>query len=453
MNRVSRVPVIIRGKVKEIATVQHPAKLLAFIPPLCLLAISTVHAGEPTPSPTVSPKQMAAVVEQAHDVLWTKFIGTEDLIHDYVGELPTPDDCQQGRPNAIGWWSPIENGPMFTGTYLVAMCERARRSEAEADREDARRLAKGLLTCASVSDVPGFIARGMGTDGKCHYPMGSQDQTHPWFYGLHAYAMSNIPDEKERKIVVAKMKEVADALHDADWKCPCDGAFKGQSRGDFKLFRHHGAVMYLSILRAMYDVTQDPVWLERYHRAMNERCPKTGKTRLEICAAGYPYDHDQIPNIDRALLWIYVSSQGALARLADSETDESTRSQFQAGLVINARGALAVIDAYKKFDNNDTKDFGHARWREGYPDWFPQKTQRDAEKMASKGDRKLLGQRKGYEASRMRHPLAAAAIIAQAGYRDGFDEVRRAICHYDYNKLNMAELFFAECAYYAMPPD
>jgi len=402
-------------------------------------------------TPSVSSDELAQAVGQAHEVLWSKFVGDDGLIHDFVGEIPTPKDCEEGRPNAIGWWSPIENGPMFTGSYLVAMCERARRSGAAADRDKARHLAKGLLKCASVSDVPGFIARGMGTDGKCHYPMGSQDQTHPWFYGMHAYAMSDIPDGEERKVVVAKMTEVAEALEAAGWKCPCDGAFKGQSRGDFTMFRNHGVVMYLYILRAMYDVTSERVWLDRYRERMKERCKKTGKSRLEICAEGYPYDHDQIKNIDRGLLWIYVSSQGALAKLADMETDEDIRRQFRAGLTINAQGALAVIDTYKSFDNDDTKVFGNAQWREGYHDWFPQKTQADAEKMASRGDRKVLGQRKWYEASRMRNPLAAAALIAFAGYEEGFNSARRAICHYDYAKLNMAEFFFAECAYYALP--
>ena len=399
----------------------------------------------------VPPNQVAGAVEKAHAVLWNKFVGEDGLIHDYVGELPGPADCELGRPNAIGWWSPIENGPMFTGTYLAAICERARRSEASTDREKARRLAKGLLACASVSDVPGFIARGMGTDGKCHYPMGSQDQTHPWFYGLHAYATSGIPNAEERKVVVDKIIEVAEALEAVNWKCPCDGAFKGQFRGNFKMFRHHGAVMYLFILRATHDVSGDRVWLKRYQKAMRERSEKSGKTRLEICAEGYPHDRAQIKNIDRGLLWIYVSSQGGLARLADWETDEDIRAQYRAGLAVNARGAFAVIDTYKTFENDDSKVFGHARWREGYPGWFPQKTQAEAERMASTGDRKILGRRKGYEVRRMRNPLAAAALIALAGYQDGFEAVRRAICHYDYAKLNMAEFFFAECAYYALP--
>lgn len=424
---------------------------------LLLLTAGTARAGEParlesrTPGWLVSPEQLADAVESAHAAMWSKFVGEDGLIRDYVGETPTPEDCALGKPNAIGWWSPIENGPMFTGSYLAAICERARRSGAATDREQARRLANGLLACASVSDVPSFIARGMGTDGKCHYPLGSQDQTHPWFYGLHAYASSGIPDAAARKIVVDKMKEVADALEAVHWRCPCDGAFRGQFRGDFKMFRHHGAAMYLFILRAMHDVTGDRAWLERYQTAMNERSKKSGKTRLAICAEGFPHDRDQIQNIDRGLLWIYVSSQGGLTRLADWETDQNARAQYREGLAVNARGALAVIDAYKTFDNSDTKVFGHARWREGYPGWSPQKTQADAERVASIGNRRLLGERKSYEAGRMRNPLAAAALIAMAGYADGFESVRRAICHYDYAKLNMAELFFAECAYYALP--
>ena len=186
---------------------------------LLLLVAGMTCAGETaqldTGAPSaalVSPHRVAGAVEKAHAVLWSEFIGKDGLIHDYVAELPRPADCRLGRPNAIGWWSPIENGPMFTGSYLVAICERARRSGASTDREKARLLAKGLLACASISDVPGFIARGMGTDGKCHYPMGSQDQTHPWFYGLHAYATSDIPNTEERKVVVDKMKQVAEAL-------------------------------------------------------------------------------------------------------------------------------------------------------------------------------------------------------------------------------------------------
>jgi hypothetical protein len=398
-----------------------------------------------------SPADAPRAVEAAHEALWKKFVGPEGVIRDYVGELPTPEDCELGRPNAIGWWSPIENGPMFTGLYLPAACERARRSGSPADKENARRLAQGLMRCASVSDVPGFIARGMGSDGACHYPMGSDDQTHPWFYGLHAYAMSGLPDTAERARVVSKMREVADVLESAGWRCPCDGAFKGDFRGGYKGHLFRDAVRYLYLLRAMYDVTQDEVWLARYHAARDERPEKSGTTRAEICALGYPLDREAIANIDASQLWIYVGSQGALARLAALETDEAVLKLYRAGLALNASSALASIGAFRKFDNADTNVFGHAKWREGYPEWFPQKTQADALKLSQTGDKAKLGQRKWYEARLMKNPLAAAAVVALAGGEVGREEIAGAIAHYDYAKLNMAEFFFAECAYYALP--
>ena len=176
----------------------------------------------------------AKAIEQAHAETWKRVVDEHGIVRDYVGELPTPEDCRLGKPNAIGWWSPIENGPMFTGMYLHAMVERARRSGAASDKEQARKLAQGLLKCASVSDVPGFVARGVGSDGKCHYPLSSDDQMQPWFLGLHAYLLSDIPSAAERAVLVVKVREVADVLESNGWRVPCDGAFKGDFRGAFK---------------------------------------------------------------------------------------------------------------------------------------------------------------------------------------------------------------------------
>lgn len=393
---------------------------------------------------------VAASVAAAHQSVWTRFVGPDGVIRDYEGDLPTPEECALGKPNAIGWWSPIENGPMFTGLYLPAMCERARRSGKADDREQARRLAEGLLRCASVSDVPGMIVRGMGSDGKCHYPLGSDDQTHPWFYGLHAYVKSGLPDEAARARAVAKMREVADVLESTGWRCPCDGAFKGDFRGGFKGHLFRDAVRYLHMLRVMADVTGDDVWLRRYRAALAERPEKSDKTRAEICAVGYPLDAEAIKNINGWQLWIYVGSQGALAELAAMEKDASILQQYRAGLLANATNALPSIAAYKQFDNADAKVFGNARWREAYTAWFPQKTQDDAKRLSETGNKAVLGARKSYEARYMRNPLAASAVVALSGAGVGRDEILAALAHYDYNKLNMAEQFFAECAFYAL---
>ncbi len=410
-----------------------------------LFPLATVLAADETPRTT----QQA--VEQAHAETWSKRIDRHGIMLDYVGELPTPEDCALGRPNAIGWWSPIENGPMFTGLYLPAMCERARRSGSAGDKANARRLAEGLVKCASVSDVPGMIVRGLGTDDRCHYPLGSDDQTHPWFLGLHAYCMSGLPSEAERALIVQKMQEVATVLESTGWKCPCDGAFKKEFRGGFQGHLFRDAVRYLHMLRIMAEVTGDNVWLERYRRAAAERPAKSEKTRAAICAAGYDLDREAIKGLTEYQQWIYVGSQAALARLATLETDATLRARYRAGLAANTRQSLAAIEASREFDNNDTKVFGNSHWREVYTTWFPQTTQAEAKRLSETGDKVKRGERKHYESRYMRNPLAAAAIVALAGDGTGRDAIERALRHYDYSKLKMSEFFFAECAYYALP--
>lgn len=413
-----------------------------------LLTASVLTAGS---ARVASPASLADTIEQTHRQLWTTRIDRQGIIHDYVGALPTPEECAQGKPNALGWWSPIENGPMFTGLYLPAACERARRTGDPADQTNARRLAQGLMKLASVSAVPGFIARGVGADGACHYPAGSDDQTHPWFYGLHAYLQSGLPSAGERQAIADKLRQVAGALEATGWKCPCDGIFKGQFRGGFRGHLFRDAVRYLHLLRVMHDVTHERVWLDRYNKALAERPAPGGKTRLEICALGYGPDREAIKGIDEYSLWIYVGSQGALASLAAMETDEAIRKQYRAGLAVNAASARPAIEVCRQFDNNDTKIFGHADWRQAYPNWVPQATPADAVKLSGTGDKAKLGERKNYESRYMRNPLAAAAIVALAQGGAGREAIERALRHYDYSKINMSEFFFAECAYYALP--
>lgn len=403
------------------------------------------------PAADTTPPSLTQAVDQAHTELWRRFVDPHGIIRDYVGVLPTPEDCYLGKPNAIGWWSPIENGPMFTGMYLPAACERARRSGTATDAEQARRLAQGLIKCASVSDVPGFLARGIGTDGTCHYPLSSDDQAHPWFLGLHAYLKSGLPTTAERQQIIAKVKEVAEALEATHWRIPCDGAFKGEFRGGFQGHLFRDAVRYLYILRALHEITGDKIWLDRYHTARAQRPAPDGKTRAELCAEGYPFDREAIAHIDESQLWIYVGSQYSLTYLIAMETDAALLAYYRTGLTVNATNALPSIKAHTIFDNNDTKVFGNAHWRQVYSTWFPQPTQEDAAKLAKISDKTQRGERKTYEVRYMRNPLAAATIVALLSDATHRPAIENALRHYNYTKLNMAEFFFAECAYYALP--
>ncbi len=402
---------------------------------------------------------VSMAIDRANNELWSRFVDQYGIIHDFEGEIPTPEDCKLGRPNALGWFGPIENGPFFTGLYLSAACERARRSGAKMDRDKAKLLADGLLKCASVSDVMGFVVRGVGTDGQCHYPLGSVDQTIPWCLGLYRYLRSDIPTVSQRQMVKDKLTEVTNALVELDWKLPCDGHFRGEFRGDLKSKNYLEVTAFLFVLRMMFQLTQDRSWLERYQTALFEK-PRgsveqpslSDKTRIEICSAGYRIDSVIFNgNMDKSAQWIYVKNQMALVNLIELENDETIKENYRAGVIRNAQYAFEAIGDYKKFSNDDTKVFGNTKWREGFPHWFPQITQEDAQKLSSMGNKEKLGERRSYERKFMTNPLAATAIVALGGDTVNCGIIEQIICHYDYSKLNLSEFFFAEVAYYSIP--
>ncbi|HCO23551.1 MAG TPA: hypothetical protein DIT97_11010, partial [Gimesia maris] len=51
-----------------------------------LTSLSAVPAAEPVTQPVLKG------VEQAHAELWDRFVDSYGIIHDFVGDLPTPED-------------------------------------------------------------------------------------------------------------------------------------------------------------------------------------------------------------------------------------------------------------------------------------------------------------------------------------------------------------------------
>jgi len=137
-------------------------------------------------------------VEAAHRELWSRFVDEHSLILDYVGlkgEMvrPTPEDCREMKPSALSWGVPNEDGPMFNGLYLDALCSRWLITKNDDIRAKARRMIGGLVKVSTIGKTPGFIARGLATDGKTTYPMGSNDQTTPWLYGIWRFVTDGLP--------------------------------------------------------------------------------------------------------------------------------------------------------------------------------------------------------------------------------------------------------------------
>ena len=396
----------------------------------------------------------AAAVEQANGELLGRFLSPRGLLYDYVGELPTAKDCAEGRPNAMGWWSPIENGPMFTGPYLEAMTLKAKRTGSEDDRRTCRRLAEGLLLCSDVCDTPGMICRGVGADGRCHYPLGSDDQTVPWFMGLDAYVRLGFCPDDLRARIVAKMSEVGFALEKTGWRLPCDGAFAGDFRGNLASggLPFRASTHYLFVLRSLADVTGEARWKAAYVRARDERYPCDGlaETRLDVCAYGAAFDGERSPKkfvLKPSRTWIYVSNVDCLAQLAAREEDPSAAARYREGLVRSAQAVRGFLAAAKDYPNTAERPFRYANWRTGWR-WREQRTQKDAEAVAWQGNWDVLGTRKDLERRTLTTPLAAAAICAFAGTCG--DEVDGVLAAYDYSTASISEFYLAPLAFETM---
>lgn len=384
--------------------------------------------------------------DQAVDLLRTKFMSKYGFIYDFIGEHPTPQDCLDGRPSAIGWWSPIENAAMFSGLYLPAICQKAASTQSQSDREHARDLARGLILCGSVSQTPGFVSRGVATDGKTFYPVGSDDQTASWFHGLYSYWRSDIPSEEEKKAIQKLLLSTVQALEKNNWQCPCSKPFEKENRGEFRNSHFLVVPCYLFILRACYDLSGEEIWLTRYKKAVTEKIGPNGRTRPEICADGFKQDENWLKNITSFFAWIYVKDQYALRELVRLETNETLRAQYKAGLNRCAEDAFPGMLQYRLFSNSDEKFFGN-NWRDGYPNWTKQNDLSEVMKVAMRrGDPKILGPRKGYERRYMTNPLACAAIVSLAERPQDRLEILQAIGHYDFSKMNLSEIFYGVIA-------
>ena len=374
------------------------------------------------------------VLRTVNDRLLREFISADGLLLDYVGEIPTPEEIADLKPNAMGWWCPIENGSMFTGEWLPALM-----SEGVSRKSAVERCVKGLIKMSEVSDVPGFIARGTGTDGKSHHPCGSNDQTDPWFLGLCEYCRWQYADAKLKAKALERVVFVAKALEKNGWQIPCDGRFKGQNRGKLnsKGMPFWGVTRFLYMLQSLAELTGDAHWSDLYARVKRER--------LGEIESGAEIDVKKFKAAYGNCVWIYVVSAQTLAALISREKDADDRERMKKGLSNYAAHVAHLMKDRVKYKNTTERPFKYANWRTGYA-WRVQKTQKDAEAVAYSGKKEILGSRKGYERNGMSNPLAAAAICALSGEAGYKDEILATLRHYDYSTPNISEFFHAAIA-------
>lgn len=375
------------------------------------------------------------VLRIVNERLEREFMSHDGLLLDYVGEIPTPKDIVDLRPNAMGWWCPIENGSMFTGEWLPALMREGKHRSYLVER-----CVKGLIKMSEVSDVPGFIARGTATDLKSHHPCGSNDQTDPWFLGLIEYCRWEFADPTLKKCALDRLVVTAKALEKNGWRIPCDGPFKGQNRGYMlsKKMPFWAIPRFMYMLKSLYDLTGDEHWGDLFEDIKAKR--------LAEIERGAEIDVKTFKQAYGSCVWIYLSSAQTLERLIRYETNAVHRKKMEKGFRNFASRIAPLMKNRAAYDNSiQERPFKYANWRTGYK-WQEQKTQKDAQKVAFSPIREILGNRKAYERNGMANPLTSAAICALQGDERFKDEIVATLLHYDYSTPNISEFFHAAIA-------
>ncbi|MEQ1859969.1 MAG: FAD-dependent oxidoreductase [Chthoniobacteraceae bacterium] len=397
-------------------------------------------------------RDAGAAAGWAHTELWRRFVDERGVVLDYTAldgsyPRPTPEDCREMKPSALSWGVPSEDGPMFNGLYLDAMCNRWKLTRADADRAKARRLVEGLMFLASVGRTPGFIARGVATDGKTTYPMGSNDQTMPWLYGIWRYVNDGVATPAERERLVAKFVGIVEVIARSEWRMPCDGP-PSPYRGDFSKPTWEGAPRLLFAMKAMHQFTGDARWQQRYFDAANERVGNGQRTRIEICRTGMEFDPGQGPRNS----WTGSVSVVALRALWEMETDEKLRAAYAEGLRASAALSATSLALWEKFDVNGSEVF-NPDWRVMDGAWKPQHSEADAVAVANAGLRlqHKASPRLGIEKNLMREPSFAAWVVTlcpdAAFVNQHRASIERTLTHYQFDKLHLSQFFPLESAW------
>lgn len=420
---------------------------------------TALKAGLALAASSVFPKQTFAAaaeanVEAAHDEIWRRFIDPYNILIDYADEdgkfpRPTPEECRAGKPNALGWWTPVENGAMFNGLYLDGICARWQHTRAEADRSKAQRLVKGLLLLASLGP-PGFIGRGVATDGRTPYPMGSNDQTMPWIYGLWRYLRGGLATDGERAEIVAKFVELARVLESTSWRMPCMKGAPAPFRGSFAGFAWESAPRLLFLLKATHDLTGEAHWDELYHRSANESGGEPAISRWEICAQGMIYHK---PTWRES--WTGAPGVCGLRALWEMETDPALRDAYARGLTASLQMAADSLPLAEKYSNDNNLAFLHD-WRVFNQWWQPQHSEQEAVDVAERQNKEFgrLSPRRYPEFVYVREPVFAAWVMTLCPDRTQVEPYREAIlkvlAHYRYDRLYYSQFFPVEGAWYRL---
>lgn len=396
-------------------------------------------------------------LHEIHSVIWNRFIDQNNIMLDYTTSdgaisLPTPLECEENQPNALGWWSPIENAGFFTGDYALGLLtayrlaiKNGKYEEARKRKIEIRRLVQGLLLIQDVCETDGCISRGVASDGYSHYPGSSDDQISPWLLALDAYLESGIPSENEAAVCRAHLLRQLNGLYANRWTVPGDRpGFERSSyinrEGIFEAWL--GAVHLLTASHIYEKVAPEKhgLFLKYWEGPFFE-----GLSLKELLKQGFPSSHENSA-------WYLTHSCYAL-RIFQERPETEVREICRKSLLNIAERYLGQLPRWRDYLPDQRFD---PDWRKMLRAWKPHNSCAEAASLAC-GEMGSLWHWKispaiGMEKKTILDSCAAMWLILIARKEDLMDraieELRSAASVIPWSKLHYAGLFFAENAFW-----
>ena len=302
--------------------------------------------------------------KKLHEQVWKRFVrmpyghivDSADLEGNAV--IPTAEECRAYIPSILAWSTPIANGAMFGGLYLYALCEKYADAPTQTLKNEMDILIHGLFLLCDISEVDGFIARGVADDGVTHYPCSSNDQTGPWILGLWRAMHSSATDEAMKGEIRKRLERTLRGFYRNDWQFRNEWA--GTALGTYKSgdFRNCAKFLFAAaVARELGIVSND-----EFHAYANEIPAKGLCSRREILAKGFV--HEMLSNTVLKQFWITVCAHLSLCELC--ALDPTGAEQYAAGIALNAYTSKFFVREFDRYAPDRFPPYDHD-WRKIVP--------------------------------------------------------------------------------------
>ena len=199
-----------------------------------------------------------------------------------IAVLESPEEIAKehfgGKYLPYGYGAGIEDVALMNGYLLFALCDVYDATGDAYFADLARRIFKGMKRIGTISPVPGFVPRGPHPDGKSYYRDSSLDQHSLYVCALWRYYRSSIASDEEKAFIRESLDQFAKRMEKNKWTLMVEDDSRVAHVGWCWLrMSPDNAVIILSMLGAVQDVTGDAHWRAEYERLGNEENGKRWK--------------------------------------------------------------------------------------------------------------------------------------------------------------------------------